>query len=131
MRGAMDRKDMDAAKRIFEQYSDAYAALDEKERQSVDGLWKFFLLEYAYLRAMSGESSFDAHQELESPGRETMPPFMRLRLQAAMHLADGASTEARISAERARQEAEDTFDAGTRLEELDLLDQLEAAIQPT
>lgn len=131
MRGAMDAGNMEAARQIFDEYGTAYAALEKKERESVDGLWKFFLHENAYLRALAQESSFDAHQELDAPGRESIPHHMRLRLQAAMHLADNSINEARECLKQARNEVEDHYDAGTRLEERDLLDKLSSVIDPS
>ncbi len=130
MRGAMDAGNMEAARHIFDEYGTAYAALEKKERESVDGVWKFFLHENAYLRAFARESSFDAHQELDAPGREVIPDHMRSRLKAAMHLADDSIDEARECLKQARSEAEDYYDAGARLEERDLLDQLSSRIDP-
>lgn len=129
LRDAMDRKDSDSALKIIDEYGEAFSALEPKERDKVDSVWKFFLSENAYLIALHQRSPHEAVEELEAKGREAIPAFMRLRLQAAMHYAEGHMPEAREAATEARCEAEDSYDAGTRLEENDLLDELDAAIR--
>ena len=128
MRAAMDRSDNASALRVFEEYGDRYAALPQKDRDSVDPVWKLFLSEHAYLQALESGLAFDARQELGAPGRETIPGFMRLRLEAAACLAEGAPGQARELLEHARREVEDSYDTGTRSEENQLLDVLESRL---
>ena len=128
MRAAMDRGDNASALKVFEEYADRYAALAQKERDTVDPTWKLFLSEQAYIQALEASHSFDARQEWEAPGGGAVPVFMRLRLEAAMHLAEGAPVKAREALGRARREAEDYYDTGTRLEERYLLDIIESRL---
>ena len=104
------------------------AALAQKERDTVDPTWKLFLSEQAYIQALEASHSFDARQEWEAPGRGAVPAFMRLRLETAMHLAEGVPAKAREALGRALRETEDYYDTGTRLEERYLLDIIESRL---
>lgn len=129
LRGAIDRGDIPAAQRIFEDCRSVYEGASDADRKLLDGTWKHCLLESAYLKARHERSSDEAHRLFESSALVAMPAFMRLRLEAAMHCATGDRQQAQYCLAQARHDLDETHDIGTRLEESDLLDDIGVQLQ--
>lgn len=127
MRRAMDNGDIAEASRIFSEQRTFYAALSSDIQKRLKDLWQFVVIEHCYLRARFDGDPTLARQELGRLG-PNVPPFIRFRVEAAAAYAEGQFDKAGIALAKAREDVEDTCDTGTRIEELAMLDDLEASL---
>lgn len=129
LRGAIDRKDMTTARNLLKECRSLYEGSSEEERKILAGTWAFCLLESAYLEGRLEGSREEGRLLLENSDLQAIPAFMRLRLEAVMHAAAGDRKQAQDCIDRARVDLDETHDIGTRLEEIDLLDDLSTQLQ--